>query len=346
MSRRTRTTWVVSIALGWAAVALVAHVLNDVFGAVVFLGGVVALILWRVVPRLRGLLQTSAGGFDRTRRRWRYARADLAEAFDWPDWLRLLWYLAALLCLVSVVLGMAAPEGLPGQVLVPTAWSFLMTVAAMDLLSLVRVGLRRSNGKAFGVVLASVGTAVVAAVALSFARKSLFGWMGEDPGAFPASLTLLTAALVPLGWLMLIAVVSAVLMLPMVVASLWQLGNTRRIDREGSFHAFLVSLRPVFICAVPLSLFTHVWGWRAERWPALQGAGMALVVALDYWERPVCGGPVGVANRLDDGHYSIVTGGNNLGYRFKTVTCATQGAVTMPAPGSSTEAPRVGQLSR
>lgn len=331
----TRTTWVASIALGWAVVAGIGHALNDVFGAVVFLGGIVALILWRVVPRLRGLLHASADTVDRTRRRWRYARAEIAEAFAWPVWLRLLWYVAILLGLVSGILGMASPVGALGQVLVPTARGFVMAVATVDLLSMIRVGLRRATGKALGVVLASVGTAVVAAVALSFARKTLFAWMGEDPGAFPASLTLLTAALVPLGWLMLIAAVSAVLMLPMVLASVWQMGNTRRIDHEGGFHAFLVSLRPAFVCAVPLVIIGYVWEWRAEPWPVLQRVGIALVVGLDYWERPVCGGRVGVANRLDDGHYSVVIAGHNLAFRFKTIACAAQG----PA-GTGMGAPR------
>jgi hypothetical protein len=259
---------------------------------------------------------------DRARRRWRYARAEAAEAFAWPAWLRLLWYVAALLCLVGFVLGLMAPDGLTGQVVLPTAWVFLMVVAAIDLIGLVRTGLRRTSGRAAGLVVASVGTALVAAVALSFARKMLFAWIGEDPGAFPASLILFTAVLVPFGWLAMIAAASVLLLLPMMLASLWQMGDTRRIDQEGSFHAFLVSLRPALICAVPLFLFIHVWRLRTESWPVVRAAGTAVVVALDYWERPVCGGAIGVANRLDDGHYSTVVEGRNFVFRLRTVACA------------------------
>jgi hypothetical protein len=199
-------------------------------------------------------------------------------------------------------------------------------VAAVDLLSMLRVGVRRSSGKAIGVVVASVGTALVAAVALSVARKTLFAWMGEDPSAFPAASTLLTAVLVPLGWLTLIAAISALAMIPMIFVTLGQMANTRRHDEEGGFHTLLVALRPVLVCAVPLFLFSYVWDWRAQEWPTLRRIGVTAVVFLDYWERPICGGDRGVANRLDDGHYSVVVSGRNLHWEFRTVACGTRAA--------------------
>ncbi|WP_448096293.1 hypothetical protein [Luteibacter yeojuensis] len=322
MTPTSRTRCIAAIALGWALVAAIAYALNDAFGACVFLAGVTTLVLWRVVPRLRRLLRATADDLDRRRRRWRHARAEWAKAFSWPIWLKLSWYTAALLVGVSLVLTLMNPTGLIGQVAMPTAWRFLMTVAAMDLLSMLRVGARRANGKAVGFVVASVGTALVAALALSLARKLLFTWTGEDPGAFPAALTLATAVLVPVGWLALIAAVSAILMVPMVFATLWQMANTRRMDEEGGFHTFLVALRPILVCSVPLFLFTFVWSWRAQDWPTLRGLGITAVVALDYWERPVCRAARGIAVRLDDSHYSVVVGGHNLDWRFKTVACA------------------------
>jgi hypothetical protein len=45
------------------------------------------------------------------------------------------------------------------------------------------------------------------------------------------------------------------------------------------------------------------------------------VLALDYWERPVCGGRIGLAVRLDDTHYSLYSGEKNV-LKFRTVTCS------------------------
>jgi len=145
--------------------------------------------------------------------------------------------------------------------------------------------------------------------------------MGEDPTAFPAALTLFTAVLVPFGWLALLAGVCVLLMLPMMLVSLGQMGNVKRLVREGHFYTLLVAWRPFMVCAVPIYLFSQVWGWRGQEWPALRQAGTTAVGILDYWERPVCGGGRGRANRLDEGHYSVVVSARNFDWRFKTITC-------------------------
>lgn len=321
MKPPTRTVWFASVALGWIVTVFIAHVLNNAVGGFVFLGGVAGLVLARVTPRLPGLLGATAAWIERRGRRWRYARTEFAQAVAWPIWLRFLWYVAALMLGVSCVLAIMDPDGILGQVLAPTSWTFLVTIASIDLINLLSVSLRRTRGKVIVVAMMSVGTAVVAAIALSFARKLLFTLTGEDPGAFPAALTLFTALLVPIGWLALLAAISAALMLPMIPATLLQMGNTQRIDREGNFHTFLVSLRPILVCAVPLLLVVRVWDWKNQEWPTAKRLATTVVVALDYWERPVCGGGRGLANRVDDDHYSVVESGRNLKLRLRGVAC-------------------------
>lgn len=321
--RTPARVWVSLIAI-WAVGFAVAHVLDGLWGAAVFLGGPVAVLLWRVVPRMRGLLQQSREGLERTGRRWRYALAEADALYAWPPWLRLLWYLAALLCLMTVLLMLIVPRGMVVDVVSATAGTFLMLVAAIDVLNLARVGVRRGAAQGLRIGLASVGTAIVAAVALSVARKTIFAWTGEDPSAFPASVTLLTAVLVPLGWLALLAAMSVLLMLPMMLITLWQMANTRRINREGHFHALLVAWRPFLVCTVPLYLFSQVWGWRDQDWPLLRQWGTTAVVLLDYWDRPVCGGARGLANRVEEDRFSVVISGHNLTWRFRAVACPTR----------------------
>lgn len=328
MTPRTRfLVWTV-VVLAWFATSVAVHVVNGLWGAVVVLGGPVVLVFVRVVPRLGGLLSLTRDGIERSWRRSRYAFADTARAFAWPAWLRLLWYVAVLLCLITLLLMLMSPPGTVVDVLGATAGTFVMVVAAIDVLNLVRVGLRRGSGKVLGVVGASVGTAIVAAVALSVARKTLFAWMGEDPSAFPAALTLFTAVLVPFGWLALLAGVCMVLMLPMVLVSLVQMGNVKRLVHEGHFYTLLVAWRPFLVCAVPIYLFSQVWGWRGQESPTLRHVGTTVVGVLDYWERPVCGGALGRANQLDERQYSIVVSARNFDWRFKTVRCtASEAAV-------------------
>lgn len=327
MMARTRARIGASFIALWAVTFAVAHVLDGLWGAAVFLGGPVAVLLWRVVPRMRGLLQQSREGLERTGRRWRYALAEADAAYAWPAWLRLLWYLAALLCLMTVMLMLIVPRGMVVDVVSATAGTFLMVVVAIDVLHLVRVGLRRGAAKGLRIALASVGTAIVTAVALSVARKTVFAWTGEDPSAFPAAITLFTAVLVPLGWLALSAAGSVLLMLPMMLITLWQMGNTGRVNREGHFHALLVAWRPFLVCTVPLYLFSQVWGWHDQDWPLLRRWGTTTVVLLDYWDRPVCGGARGLANRVEEDRYSVVVSGHNLAWRFRAVAC--------PSPGTS-----------
>jgi hypothetical protein len=304
----------------WVGCVVVAHTIYKTWSAIVFFAGILGVLLWRVVPQLGPLLHMAGIEVDAWWMRWRVAREDAALAFTWPNWLKLLWYVAALLFAVAVVSWLVQPDSIFGQVLMPTAWGFVIVVSTIDLVSWVRVALRRPTGRALGITLVSIGTALVTAVALSFARKTLFAWTGEDPGAFPASLTVLTAILVPFGWLLLGALVSAVLMFPMLLASLAQMGNTERLAREGGFHAFLVGLRPVLLCAVPMYFVSQVWTLHPKDWQPLRYAGTVTVLALDYWERPVCGGHIGLAVRLDDTHYSLLAGEKDA-LKFRTVTC-------------------------
>jgi len=321
MKSRAKLCWIAGIFASWSGCIIVAHAIDKTWGGIVFFAGILGTLLWRIVPRLPRLLTAAAMELDDWRLRWRLARAEAAVAFTWPDWLKLLWYVAALLFVVATLCWLVGPDSFLGQVLMPTAWSFVMTVATIDLVSWMRVALRRPTGRSLRVALVSVGTALVAAVALSFARKTLFAWMGEDPGAFPASLTVFTAVLVPFGWLLLVALVSAFLMFPMMLASLAQMANTDRFDREGGFHAFLVALRPALLCAVPLYFVSQVWTLHPKAWQPLRYAGTIIVLALDYWERPICGGAIGLAVRLDETHYSLFAGNKNV-LIFRTVTCS------------------------
>jgi hypothetical protein len=49
-------------------------------------------------------------------------------------------------------------------------------------------------------------------------------------------------------------------------------------------------------------------------------------------------------NRLDDGHYSVITNGHNLAFHFKTITCAAPRA-TVLSPRGAQGTPASGRAS-
>lgn len=284
--------------------------------AVLLLG---RLLVWGI-PHGRQLLAQAA-----TDAASAWARGRAAPPTTWPTFmpspiLQIGWLIAIGLGLFGVVLAILWPGPAASTIAVETALWFGITVGAVDVVMTARTFLRWSLGRRFGLVVATVGAAVSAAVALSLARKAIFLVAGEEPGAFPASQTLFAAFLAPVAWLYLLAALSLALVWPFSIVGALRLLFAHRGDAASLSDDFLRFMRPVILCTIPVMVLSPVDATDFTQFAAVRRSAQWAIIKLDYWDRNVCGAGRGLSNRIDDQHISVVLT-DASGTRLHTVKC-------------------------
>ena len=288
-----------------------------------FLTGIAALWVQQSLPRSRQLLRQATEECRAAAALLRRVSRAAPAAVRQPAWLQLLWRVAWYVLFVAGCGSAFFAASGPWQIVFGVSVSSFGLVASLDLVVFGRALVRWGASRKIGVVVLAAMAALMAGLSLSLARKTLFDLTGQDPGSFPAALTALTGLLAPITWLFATALLGALLMVPLFVLSMARGGWLARRHRPWSddLQDFIQIARPLFICAVPMVLAGEVAHVDLRQDSILRKAGLVVVVSLDFWQRPVCGGATALAARIDDQHF-VVFDPSTRPWAIRPVSCA------------------------
>lgn len=245
---------------------------------------------------------------DEWRHLWRQARVRVcvlrrrARDATRPRATLVLAWQALIVMMLAIVLAPATGVSAADQkTAFDTAMRVAMTVALVDLMVMGVGAMRWPWARTAGKGLKAMTAAIIGALAFAAARRVVFDIVGEDPLKFPGAITVVGLLCLPLAWAAVAAFLAALTVLPMMV---WKL--VRLNKQQGTFVAKCADgVRLVLIalavgwgsgqCGVPD--FTHH--------PRLREVGLAIVVGMDFWPQPACGGDRVLSARVSDNRYLV-----------------------------------------
>ncbi|MBB3228163.1 hypothetical protein FHW69_002798 [Luteibacter sp. Sphag1AF] len=185
----------------WATAIVAAYFFSTRTAAGIFVTCVAGLWVRQSMPQSRRLLTQAAAECQAVKARLQRALSEAPTVVRQPAWLQLLWRAAwYLLFIAGCGSAFFAASG-PWQVVFSVAVSFFGVVASLDLVVFGRALVRWSAAREIGIVVLAAVAALMAGISLSLARRTVFDLTGQDPGSFPAALTVFTGVLAPVTWL-------------------------------------------------------------------------------------------------------------------------------------------------
>lgn len=224
---------------------------------------------------------------------------------------------AFILMVVLAVLSTAAgvtPDG--ERAALDTLTRLGVAIALTDLLVMGVRALRwpwaRSAGKGFKTLFATL----VTALAIAIARRLVFDLAGEDPAKFPGALGVISLLCLPLAWAAVVAVVAAFAVPPAMIWALLRAGRDgHSLIANCARGARLVLIGCAVVCTFgalsPPDIKSHLW---------LHQAGIGILVGMDFWAQPACGGPRLLSARVGDNRYLLPPAGSGP-FAFRPLIC-------------------------